>query len=255
MEMWEGTLLFAAGCLAGFVNVLAGGGSLLTMPIMVFMGMPGPDVNGTNRVAILVQTATAVTGFFRRGFSDFRLSLSLTACALPGTIVGALLGTRLEGVWFNRVLAAVMVAILVLMARKRQARAAEPAAGGARPSTLRLVLAHVLMVAAGFYGGFLQAGVGFILMAILHRVLGLDLVRVNMHKVFIVGGYTLVALAIFACRGHVYWYIGLVLAGGNAMGAWLGTHYAVAKGERLIRLIFNLAVVALACKLLLSSLD
>jgi uncharacterized membrane protein YfcA len=255
MQIWEAVLLFAAGGLAGFVNVLAGGGSLLTMPIMVFMGLPGPTVNGTNRVAILVQTATAVTGFFRRGFSDFRLSLSLTVCAIPGTVVGALLGTRLEGVWFNRVLAAVMVAILLLMARTGKGRSDEPAGGSRPPTTRRLVVAHVLMVGAGFYGGFLQAGVGFLLMAILHRSLGLDLVRVNMHKVFIVGGYTLVALAIFASRGHVYWSIGFILAGGNALGAWLGTHYAVAKGERLIRLIFNLAVLALACKLVISSLN
>jgi uncharacterized membrane protein YfcA len=254
MEIWQGTLLFAAGCLAGFVNVMAGGGSVLTMPSMIFLGMPGPAVNGTNRVAILVQNATAVAGFFRKGFSDFRLSLSLTLCALPGTVVGAMLGTKLEGVWFNRVLAAVMVAVLVLMAKKKKGPTDDAVGQRDSPAEQRLVLAHLLMVGAGFYGGFLQAGVGFIMMAILHRTLGLDLVRVNMHKVFIVGVYTLVALAVFALQGHVYWAVGLTLAGGNAIGAWLGTHYAVKGGERLIRIIFNLAVGVLALKLLINSL-
>lgn len=254
MEIWEGTLLFAVGCLAGFVNVMAGGGSLLTMPIMVFLGLPGPTVNGTNRVAIVIQSATAVTGFFRRGFSDFRLSLSLTACAVPGAFVGAMLGTKLEGAWFNRVLAVVMVAVLVLMARKKKKPASDTVVKGQTPTKRRLVLAHLLMVGAGLYGGFLQAGVGFIMMAILHRTLGLDLVRVNMHKVFIVGIFTLVALAVFAVQGHVYWAIGLVLASGNAIGAWLGTHYAIKEGDRLIRIIFNLAVAALAVKLLMNSL-
>jgi len=255
MQISEAVLLFGAGIIAGFVNVLAGGGSLLTMPIMVFMGMPGPAVNGTNRVAILVQTATAVVGFFRKGFSDFRLSLTLTLCALPGTVVGALLGTKLEGVWFNRVLAAVMVAVLVLMTRKRKKPSDSKETEYQPPTRGRMLLAHLLMFGVGFYGGFLQAGVGFILMAVLHRVLGLDLVRVNMHKVFIVGGYTCVALAIFAIRGHVYWSIGLVLAAGNAIGAWIGTHYAVKRGERLIRAVFTLAVVALAVKLLVGSLS
>jgi uncharacterized membrane protein YfcA len=117
-----------------------------------------------------------------------------------------------------------------------------------------MVIAHLLMFAAGFYGGFLQAGVGFILMAILHRALGLDLVRVNMHKVFIVGGYTCVALVVFAYRGHVVWWIGMVLAAGNAIGAWIGTHYAVKRGEKLIRAVFSLAIVALALKLILDSM-
>jgi len=253
MEFWELVLLCAVGVVAGFVNVMAGGGSLLTMPMMVFMGLPGPVVNGTNRVAIFIQNIAAVVGFFRQGFSDFRLSLSLTLCALPGTIVGAMLGTRLEGVWFNRVLAGVMMAVMLLMLRKKKKRTGtveqeshEP------PSPQRRWAAHLLMIGAGFYGGIIQAGVGFIMIAILHRTLGLDLVRVNMHKVFIIGVYTLVALVVFASQGQVDWLLGLLLAVGNAAGAWIGTHYAVKKGERLIRIILNIALVAMAAKLLLS---
>ena len=77
MEVWEMTALMIAGCFAGFINVMAGGGSLLTLPIMVFMGLPGPVANGTNRVAIEAQNISAVVGFFRKGFSDFKLSLTL----------------------------------------------------------------------------------------------------------------------------------------------------------------------------------
>ena len=127
-----------------------------------------------------------------------------------------------------------------------------PGVSTARPRTRgRLVLGHGLMVLAGLYGGFIQAGVGFILMAILHRVMGLDLVRVNMHKVFIVGVYTIVAIAIFAARGSVLWSTGLVLAAGMALGGWIGSHVAVGKGEKLIRIVLNIALVAMAAKLLL----
>jgi len=249
MDLWQLILLAIIGCLTGFINVMAGGGSLLTMPVMVLMGMPGPVANGTNRVAILAQNITAVTGFFRQGFSDFKLSLSLSLCALPGALIGAYFGTKLQGLWFNRVLAGVMIIVMVLMSVKKNRPGSVTTTGPLERK--RLIAAHILMAVAGFYGGFIQAGVGFILMAILHRVLGLDLVRVNMHKVFIVGVYTIFALAVFAVRRNVAWIPGISLAAGNAAGGWIGSHIAVKKGERLIRIIFNTALMILAIKLLL----
>lgn len=248
MDPWRELILAAIGVAAGFLNVMAGGGSLLVMPVMVLMGIPGPAANGTTRVAILAQNITATAGFRRKGYSNIRLSLTLAACALPGAAVGAWFGTQLEGVWFNRVLAGVMIAVLILMATGRNKSSIGT---GPVPMTRgRLIAGHVLMVGAGLYGGFIQAGIGFILMAILHRVMGIDLVRVNMHKVFIVGVYTIVAIAVFAARGSVMWTTGLFLAAGMALGGWIGSHVAVGRGERLIRIVFNLALVALAIKLL-----
>lgn len=249
MAIWQVFLLFGVGSVAGFINVMAGGGSLLTLPVMVFMGLPGPTVNGTNRIAILAQNISATISFFRHGYRDLRLSLSLTACALPGTVLGAMAGTRLEGVWFNRTLACVMIVVLLLMSRKSRA-STSPDEGGSI-SRRRFVLAHLGMVLVGLYGGFIQAGVGFLLMAILHRVLGLDLVRVNMHKVFIIGVYTVLAVAIFAAEGQIFWAAGVALALGNATGGWIGVHFAVAKGDRIIRVVFRFALVAMAVKLLL----
>ena len=109
-------LLAIVGIAAGFLNVMAGGGSLLTVPIMLFMDIPAPIANGTNRIAILAQNITAVITFFRRGFSEFKLSFSLTLISLPGAIAGALLGTQLEGEWFNRLVAVIMIAVMIIMA-------------------------------------------------------------------------------------------------------------------------------------------
>jgi uncharacterized membrane protein YfcA len=106
------------------------------------------------------------------------------------------------------------------------------------------------MVVVGFYGGFIQAGVGFLLMAALSRVIGLDLVRVNMHKVFIVGFFTLAALIIFAARGQVLWIPGLALAVGNSIGGWIGSQLSVLKGERWIRNTLYVALFLMAIKLL-----
>ncbi len=247
MEYWQGIVLILVGMAAGFVNVLAGGGSMISVPVMVFMGIPGPVVNGTNRIAILAQNATAVFVFFRHGYSDFRLSISLTLCALPGVVAGAIIGTRLEGIWFNRTLAIIMLAVMLIMAFKKK--------GGEEPATSpiskkRFVTGHLLMVLAGFLGGLIQIGVGFVLLAILHRVMGQDMVRANMHKVFIIGAYTIAALIIFITQVEILWLLGICLALGNATGAWLAAHVAVKKGEGLIKIVLNIVLLVFIIKLL-----
>ena len=246
MEIWQILLLALVGVVAGWLNVMAGGGSLLTVPVMLFMGVPGPVANGTNRIAILAQNVTAVNTFRRRGFADFRLSLSLAAAAAVGAFGGASLGVRLEGEWFDRVVAFVMIGVMLLMATGQDR--VKPVGGDARPKNL--LLGHLLMVGAGFWGGFIQIGVGFILMPILHRVMGLDLVRVNMHKVFVVLVFTIVALAVFASQLELLWWTGIGLAVGNSIGGWLGAHTTVTHGEALIRRVLYLALSVFVIKLL-----
>ena len=247
MDWWQLALLAAAGVVAGWVNVLAGGGSLLTVPIMVFLGLPGPVANGTNRIAIIAQNVTAVTAFRARGFADFRLSASLSAAACVGAFFGARIGVSLDGVWFNRVLAATMLGVMALMAADRGAQGAVEQGGRPR----NLALGHALMVGAGAWGGFIQIGVGFLIMPILFRVMGLDLVRVNMHKVFIALSFSFVALAVFAASVPIAWQAGAALAAGNALGGWLGARSAVDKGAPLIRKVMFAALGALIVKLLL----
>ena len=238
-------ILFAAGVVSGWINVLAGGGSILSVPIMVFLGLPGPVANGTNRIGIIAQNIMAVAGFFRKGFSDFKLSATLAACASVGAFFGANLGVRLEGVWFERMLALIMLAILMIMMTGAGQKRAET---DGKPRNM--ILGHILFIGAGFWGGFIQIGVGFIMMPILNRVLGLDLVRVNMHKVFVALVFSIVSLAVFAANVEIEWALGIALAAGYALGGWLGAHAAITKGEALIRRVFYLALLAMAVKLL-----
>lgn len=260
MELWHYFLLAFLGIISGTLNVLAGGGSLLTLPAMIFMGMDGAVANGTNRVAILAQNVTAVGSFRSLGFSDMRLSFSLALAALPGGICGAILGTMARGELFNRILGLVLIGVLVLMGLQwlRKEKAGAPAGDEettvavepVRPSRRQMILGHAAMFAIGFYGGFIQAGVGFLLMAALHRLMGLDLVRVNMHKVFIVGLFTFAALIVFAVRGQVLWIPGFALAAGNALGGWIGSRLSVFKGESWIRTTLWIALLLMAVKLL-----
>ena len=111
-------------------------------------------------------------------------------------------------------------------------------------SRIRLVIGHLMMILVGFWGGVIQIGVGFLIMPVLSNVIGLDLIRTNMHKVFIIGTYTVVALAIFASNLEIPWMIGLALASGNMLGGYLGARISISQGDRFIRIVLN---VVLAC--------
>ncbi|MEQ1929288.1 MAG: sulfite exporter TauE/SafE family protein [Parvularculaceae bacterium] len=247
LDFLDLALLALAGFAAGWINVLAGGGSMFNVAALVFLGLPGPVANGANRVAILAQSLAAVAEFRRKGFSDFKLSASLAATASIGAYFGAKIGVRLDGEWFERTVALAMVAVALSMALDRGA--ADDAARKSAPAR-NLALGHALMVGAGFWGGFIQIGVGFLLMPILYRVMGLDLVRVNMHKVFVTLVFTVVALAVFAAETPIAWQAGIALALANAVGGWAGARATMLKGAAFIKGAMYAAIAALAVKLL-----
>jgi len=246
LEPWQLALLAVAGFGSGWINVIAGGGSLLTVPVMVFLGLPGPVANGTNRIAIIAQNITAVGAFFKNGLSDFRLSLTLSAAASVGAYFGAEAGVRLDGAAFNYVVAAVMIAVMILMATGEDKAKPRPDASA---KAKNLVLGHVLMAGAGVWGGFIQIGVGFLMMPILYRVMGFDLVRTNMHKVFIALVFSIVALSVFAAKAPIAWDAGIALAAGNALGGWMGAHATIRRGEQFIKRALLAVLVAMAVKL------
>jgi uncharacterized membrane protein YfcA len=247
VSIWQILIVIVVGIVGGFFNTLAGGGSLLTVPALIFVGLPATVANGTNRVAILVNSATAVAGFKQHGVADFKFSLGLSAPAVVGAIVGAWLAAGMPDTSFEKVLAAVMLLAVGLILWNPTRRWQE---GRAVLSPRRRLLAMIAFFFVGVYGGFIQAAVGFIIIATLVLITGLDLVQTNSHKMFVVGVYTLAALATFAFSGKVNWGIGLILAVGNGIGGWIGSQLAVLGGERWVRVVLAVAVVAMAAKLL-----
>jgi uncharacterized membrane protein YfcA len=248
MEIWQLLVLALCGVVAGFLNVMAGGGSLLSVPVLLFMGLPGPVANGTNRIAILAQNATAAITFIRQGHKDLRLSLTLGLASVPGAILGASLGVQLEGEWFERFVALVMIGVMVLTSTGGGSRTVATATEVSRK---RLWLGHIAVMLAGVWGGLIQLGIGFILMPILQRILGLDLVRVNAHKVIIILTYTIAALLVFANNIELMWVTGLVLAVGMSIGGWLGARVTISKGEHMIKTVLNIVLAVFIVKLLL----
>jgi len=238
-------LLFVVGCAAGFINVMAGGGSTLTLPVLIFLGLDGAMANGTNRVAIFVQNLTAIKSFKDSNYFHFKQSFKLALITLPGGIIGALVAVRISDEMFKTILGIIMIGIVISMIvpRKKLKLDDDPD----KKITLPVYLA---MFGIGFYGGFIQVGVGFIIMAALNYLMRLNLVFVNMHKVFIVFIYTIPALIIFVWTGNVNWTLGLSLAAGNAVGGWWAAKLSVKKGEGIIRIVLIIAVIIMSLKLL-----
>lgn len=237
--------IFAAGLVAGFLNVMAGGGSLITLPILIFAGLPVAVANGTNRFAILIQNVAALESFRRHGRHAMRPAAGFALVTIPGAIAGALIAVRISEATFRTILAGVLVLAVVGLLVPDRFR-------GSRGRVMRhsRLLALVSFCAVGFYGGFIQAGVGFLIILILHRLLDMDLVQTNMHKVLIILVFSLPALAVFILTESVAWGTAGVLAAGNALGGVVAARVSVRGGERPIRVVIGIALFMMAVRLI-----
>lgn len=246
LQPWTIALILATGTLAGIINTLAGGGSMLTVPMLIFLGLPPATANGTNRIAIEVQNILAVLGFKKKGVADWKLSLKLAIPVTVGAIIGSSIAVDIPDSVFRQVLAVMMLFVLGLILWNPTRRLKQLEVPMTR---VRWVAAALALFCVGLYGGFIQSGVGFMFIATLVSVMGMDLVTTNSHKVFIVGVYTLFSIAVFAMNGKINWSLGLILAVGNGLGGWLGSHIAVSKGEKWVRAVLVVAVLAMALRL------
>ncbi len=247
MEWYIYPAVIAAGFGAGFINTLAGSGSLITLPLLIFIGLPANVANGTNRVGVLLQSLTAVDSFRRQQVLDLRGGLMLSVPATAGAVIGAQIAVNLNEQMMRLTIGALMVAMLiVIMVRPKRWLEGRPEAIQQRPGWGQIVIFFFI----GVYGGFIQAGVGIFLLAGLVLGVGYDLVRANAVKVLIVLCFTLFALVIFVLNGQVWWGIGLLLAIGNAAGGWVAAHMAVERGAAFIRWLLIAVVAVSAAKLL-----
>lgn len=237
----------AAGFLAGFINTLAGSGSLITLPLLIFAGLPAPIANGTNRVAILFQNVVGVSGFHKQKILDVRGAMILGIPAFFGSIVGAQIAVNLDEALMRKAIGMVMIIMLVvILFRPKRWLQGDLQTMANVPNIWKLILFFLI----GIYGGFIQAGVGIFLLAGLVLGIGYDLVRANAVKVGIVLVFTVAALSVFVLNGQVEWFVGLVLAIGNMLGAWIATRFAVEKGAIWVRRLLIAVIILSAASLL-----
>jgi uncharacterized protein len=247
--MDQHTLLLAAvpliGVLAGFINTLAGSGSLLTLPLLILLGLPANVANGTNRVGVLLQNVVAVATFRRRGAMPLTGSWKLLVPSVVGGILGAELAVDLDEALLRQTIGALMLVLLVVMLFKPE----RWIAAHATPREPRLLVEVPLFFAIGVYGGFIQVSVGLFLLAGLVLGAGYNLVGANAMKNLIVLVFTAAALVVFVINDQVQWTLGLLLGAGQAVGAWVAARFAVQRGAEFVRWAVIVIIIVSAAAL------
>jgi uncharacterized membrane protein YfcA len=241
VQVSEALLLAGGGLVAGVVNTLAGGGSLLTVPLLVLTGLPGTLANGTNRVGVLLQTGFASLGFRAQGVGSVGEALPVLLPSAAGAVIGAAVASHLPDAVFERVFGVLMLVLLVPLLRgmrpRRRRRRAPPWLRG------------LVFFGIGLYAGSFQAGTGFLLLFALSFG-GFDLVKANSIKVLVAFCFVVLALPVFLLAGEVAWPQALCLGSGFAVGGAAGSRIAVRGGEKVIRPVLAVTVVALALRMI-----
>ncbi|MFT5749244.1 MAG: putative membrane protein YfcA [Ancylomarina sp.] len=247
MEWYSYILYVLAGLFAGFINMLAGSGSILILALLMFLGMPAPMANGTLRIAILMQNIVGVASFKKQKVFNYKEGIGLALPAIVGSIFGAMFAVNIDKEIMEKTIGGILIVLFFIVLYKPDAWVKGQAGKiGKRPSLSQ----YVIFFFIGFYGGFIQAGVGFFLLAGLVLGAGYNLVKANAIKIFIVLLYTAFALVVFIYNDQVDYKIGVIIGLGNMLGAWLGTKFAVSWGAKYVRYILLGVIIIASIKFL-----
>ena len=238
-------ILFGVGLVAGVINTLAGGGSLLTLPALIFLGLPPTVANATNRIGILFNGFFAVKGYYSKGIDISKYSYWLGLAAFPGAFLGAIVASRIEGALFNKILAGVILMIVAYMLFGPKSFGHQAERNDRKTNAIGLIVFFLI----GFYGGFVQAGVGYLIMAALGMINRFSLLKTNVIKALVVLIYTLASLGVFIYNDLIDWELGIALAAGSAFGGWITSRWSVGANEKWIRYFVMLTAIAFAIKL------
>jgi uncharacterized membrane protein YfcA len=233
-------IVVLAGVVAGFINTLSGGGSVISLSLLFLLGLPADVANGTNRINIFFQTLSSVSSFSRQKMFD---SLKPVWLGIPATI-GAILGAYAAVDVNQKVIEIAMSVAMVIMVfflfykPDKWLRANEKLLTGGVTWWQ-----WVIFLVIGFYGGFIQVGIGYFLLMALVLGVGYDLVKANAVKNLIVFFYAIFALLVFLIDGKVNYMYGLLLSAGSIVGALIASHLAVKKGAGFIRAVIVVSVI------------
>lgn len=247
MSVTDILLITLSGLAAGFLNAVSGGGAMLTVPALILIGLPPGVANGTNRLAVVLQSLTALAAYKKLNQTDSGLALALVVPAMLGSVCGALVSVRLDDAVFQTMLAITMIVMLIPIVFEPFLNTKLLAVSG---TGRRRRLLQVVFFGIGLYGGLLQIGAGIFVLVMLSTVGGLNLNLANGVKAVIIMGLTGIACCIFALNGKVDWSVGLLLSITGSIGAWFGAHWGVSQGEGWIRVVLAGTVVVMAFQLL-----
>lgn len=247
MSIYEISALIVGGLLVGFINTLAGGGSIISLSILMYiMGLPANIANGTNRIAITLQTLAASSSFKQQKALDWKKGIKLGIPSILGSIVGASIAVDINEDIFEKAVAIIMLIMLVFIFVKpnRWLNGVDELINKKISPLMMLIFFFI-----GIYGGFIHVGIGYFLLAAIVLGAGYDLVKANAIKVFIVFLYAPFSLAVYIYNGQVHFLYGIVLAIGNVIGALLASKFAVKKGSRFVRWVIVVVILLSSAKI------
>jgi uncharacterized membrane protein YfcA len=245
MEWYFYPVLIIAGMLAGFINTLAGSGSLITLPLLIFMGLPANVANATNRIGIFLQSAVGAASFRQQKVFDYKEGVWFAIPATFGSLAGAIAAVNLSSDLMETIIGGLLFFMFFIVLYKPEKWIQEKAGKiEGRPKLWQIVIFFFI----GLYGGFIQAGVGFILLAGLVFGAGLNLTKANALKVFIVFVYTSIALLVFIVNRQINYLAGFTLAFGSMIGAFIASKVAIKSGPKVVRIILLVILLISALK-------
>ena len=239
--------LIFSGVFVGFINTLAGGGTIISIALLMVLGLPANVANGTNRIAVIFQNMTSAGSFAQQKVLDFRKGSWLALPTIIGSVIGAQLAVDIQEELFRKAMAVIMLVMLFFIIYKPSVWLK-----GQDKLVLRKVSVwqYIIFFFIGIYGGFIKVGVGYFLLAGIVLGAGYNLVKANAIKVWIVLLYTPFALIVFVLNGQVNWKYGLIHAIGNVTGAYIASKWAVSWGTNFVRWVIVVVILVFSSDLL-----
>lgn len=246
MTLIEIILLVSTGIFAGFLNVIAAGGSMLTVPLLIFLGIPVNMANATNRVAIFLQSLVSLLTFKQKKVLDIKTNYSLLIPTAIGSILGSYFAVDIKEDALKTIIGIMLIVMFFMILFKPNRWVKE---NTEKSKTKRPIVRFLIFLGIGFYGGFIQMGSGFFILSALVLGSGLDLLKANILKVFIIFFFTIISLTMFIWHGLIDWEVGLILSCGGMVGARIGSLVSVRMNPKYIRYFLLTALIAVTLKI------
>lgn len=245
MTTFEIIALLVAGLLVGFINTMAGGGSIISLSLLMFLGLPANVANATNRIGVLFQNVITVGHYTQKKVIDYKKGIWLVIPAILGSTIGAFIAVDLNKEIIEKVIGGIMILMMGFILVNPNRWIHENLERINKKPTILQILIFFLI---GLYGGFIQLGVGYFLIAGLVLNAGYDLVKANALKVLIILAYTPIAIIIFQLNGHINWGYGLTLGVGTMIGGYIASRMAIKKGAGFVRWILIVIIILTAAR-------
>lgn len=246
---WTWDLLafaFAGAFLTGIINALAGNGSVITLSILTeVLGMPGNLANGTNRIGVLMNSIGAFTGFLGKRDVKYKTYWSFIWPVIVGSVVGTFVATQVTSDQFMLVFKVLMVVMLfVVLVNPERWLISQAGRSNVSPWLL-----YPILLALGFYGGFIQMGMGVFYLAILVLITKLPIIESNMVKAIAVGLFSIISVILFGLANQIHWGVGLLMGSAQFIGGWLAAHYA-SRFREAAKVAYGILLIAIAISIL-----